>query len=189
MCIKENYIRVTELLKPWQNFGDAPQWRIDEKGVIGTNVHESIHNHSIGLPTIKLTDREEKYFDSYKKWEETTQPVFLMSEQRLYDEPLMLTGQVDCMISFPSDKQRILVDFKTSAKAMEAHWAIQIGWYYLLAKKNGYNPSTKAFMLQLKDTGGPAKAYPFEITDKLIGLCYSAYNLYVHFNPIKNMII
>lgn len=183
MEIKKDYIRVSNLLEAWKNFGDAPQYRIDAKAEIGTNVHEAIEADIHGLKIFNLTDREEKYFNSYKKWREITNPKFLMTEERLYDDSRMLTGQVDCMISFPDQQDRILVDFKTSATAMESQWAIQIGWYYLLAKMNGYNPSPRAFMLQLKDSGSPAKAFEFDITEKLIKLCYSAYDLYVHFNP------
>ena len=185
MTIKENYIRVTELLRPWQNFGNIPQSILDAKAEIGTNVHEAISCHSIGLPIPILTDREQKYFESYLKWEELNEPTFLCTEQRYYLDDLMLTGQIDAIVSFPGREEGRIIDFKCSANASEMHWQIQLGWYYILATKSGIGVNRNTFVIQLKDTGAPAKSYPFEITNEVIRICHAVYSSYTHFNPIK----
>jgi len=188
MDIKKDYIRVTELLKPFTKFDQIPTTILQAKAEIGTNVHEAIVNSNLGLPLCPLTEREHKYLDSYLKWEELMEPTFLSSEQRLYDEDLMMTGQVDAIVSFPGRQEGRIIDFKTSLNANESSWCIQLGWYYLLCKKNSIQVNRNAFIVQLKDTGAPAKSYPFEITDSLIGLCHKLYDVYVHFNPVKNKV-
>ena len=185
MEIKKDYIRVTEMLKPWMNWGTIPQEVIDAKADIGTNVHEAINMHALGLPLPKLTEREQKYFESYLKWEEAEEPTFLCAEQRYYDDEAMVTGQIDAIVSFPGRTQGRILDFKTSFKPSPLHWPIQLGWYYQLAKKNGAKVTETGMMLQLKDNGSPAKPYTYDITPELIKNCWAIYHSYIYFNPIK----
>ncbi len=185
MEIKKDYIRVTQILKPWMDFGTIPQGVLDNKAEIGTNVHEAINMHVLGLPLPIMTEREHKYFDSYLKWEEGHEPTFLCTEQRYYDDDLMLTGQVDAIVSFPGRSQGRILDFKTSSKESPLHWPIQAGWYRLLAMKNSLEVSDTTHMLQLRDNGSPAKLYTYVITAQIESICRSIYESYVYFNPIK----
>lgn len=186
MEIKKGYIRVTDMLKPWMDFSTIPKEVLDYKAEIGTNVHEAINMHVLGLPLPRMTDREQKYFDSYLKWEEAEEPTFLCSEQRYYDDDIMVTGQVDAIVSFPGRNQGRILDFKTSSKASPLHWHLQLGWYSWLAKKNGLKVDETACMLQLRDNGTPAKAHNFIIDGKITELCLELHHIYTHFNPIKN---
>ena len=183
MTIKNDYIRVTELLKPWQNWGTIPEEVLQAKAEIGTNVHEAIAMESMGLPIPNLTEREQRYFQSYLKWAENETPEYLNTEQRYYDEKLKVTGQVDAIIALPGRSQGRILDFKTSASAAPLHWHIQLGWYYLLCKANNINVSDTAMVLQLKDNGAPAKSYTYHITNGIIGVCKSIYESYIYFNP------
>jgi hypothetical protein len=183
MEIKKDYIRVTELLKPWQNWGTIPEETLQAKAEIGTNVHEAIAMESMGLPTPNLTEREQRYFDSYLKWAESELPEYLNTEQRYYDEELKITGQIDAIVAFPGRAQGRILDFKTSSKASPLHWHIQLGWYYLLCKANHINVSDTVMVLQLKDNGAPAKSYTYHITNGIIGVCKSIYESYIYFNP------
>lgn len=184
MDTTKDWIRVTELLKPWSKFEGIPEDVLANKAQIGTNVHEAINMHSIGLPVPKLTAREERYFESYKIWEETYRPIYMATEQRLYDHDLTLTGCIDGIIAGDDGKGRI-IDFKCSAMPLESHWKIQLGWYYLLCKKNEIEVSRNVRVLQLTDKGGMATSFPFEITDSLIGLCQKFYDTYIYMFPIK----
>tara|TARA_R110000868_G_scaffold396050_1_gene668085 strand:- start:1003 stop:1596 length:594 start_codon:yes stop_codon:yes gene_type:complete len=183
MEIKKDYIRVTELLKPWQDWGNIPKDVLEAKAEIGTNVHDAIAMHAMGLPIPILTERESRYFDSYLKWEEYENPTYICTEQRYYDEDLMLTGQVDAIVSFPGRPEGRILDFKTSSKALPLHWPIQLGWYYMLCLKNNVHISETAMMLQLKDNGSPAKSYVYPLTHGILGVCKSLYESYIYFNP------
>lgn len=185
MEIQNGYIRVTELLKPWTSFGSIPQEILDTKAEIGTNVHESINMHALGLPLPKLTEREQRYFDSYLKWEETEEPTFECAEQRYYDKDSMVTGQIDAIVTFPGRAMGRILDFKTSAKEAPLHWPIQLGWYWILAQKNGVKVSDTAHILQLKDNGSPAKLYAYIIGNDVLKTCHSIYESYIYFNPIN----
>ena len=185
MDIKNGYIRVTELLKAYQDWGDIPKEVLEAKAQIGTNVHEAIENHSVGLSIPNLTPREAKYFDSYLKWAEHEEPMYLCNEERYYDEDLKVTGQIDCIVAFPGRHIGRILDFKTSAKESPLHWPVQATWYYMLCKKNKKDVSDTTHMLQLKDNGSPAKLYTYIATQEMQDLCMSLYDAYVYFNPPK----
>lgn len=185
MEIKKYYIRVTEMLKPWTSFGNIPQEIIDAKSEIGTNVHEAINMHVLGLPVPNLTEREQKYFDSYLKWEEKEEPTFIHTEERYYDDDKMVTGQIDAVVNFPGRTQGRILDFKTSSKASLLHWHIQLGWYHLLCLKNGLKVDETACMLQLKDNGSAAKIHNFIIDTEITEICLSLHKVYNYFNPTK----
>lgn len=195
MDIKKDYIRVSQLIEPWRDYEMKKKGVkidpavLDNKAVIGTNVHEAIQMHSLGLPIPELNEREKKYFESYLKWEEKNEPTYHSQEIRLYDDYKGLTGQLDGIFSTPGIEDRHIIDFKTTSLATPRNWSIQLGWYYLLAKENKMETSTKAFILQLKDTGSPAKLHEFEITPDLIQFCHSIYQAYIYFNPIPVSIL
>lgn len=185
MDIKKGYVRVTDLLKPYQDWGTIPKEVLEAKAQIGTNVHEAIENYSVGLPEPKLTVREAKYYDSYLKWAEYEEPMYLCNEERYYDEDLKVTGQVDCIVTFPGRHTGRILDFKTSAKESPLHWPLQACWYYMLCKKNKKDVSETTHMLQLKDNGSPAKLYTYTATPELQKLCLSLYDAYTYFNSHK----
>lgn len=186
--IKEGYIRVTELLSPWKDLSMIPPQLLEEKAQIGTNVHEAIATHSLGIPTKDLTERENKYFSSYHKWNEKEKPEFFLREERFYDEELMLTGQIDAIVQFPEENVPTIVDFKCTASASKKHWSIQLGWYYLLARKNGIPVQRKAFCVQLNDKDKEPKIFTCLIENALLDICKALYQSYIFFNdnPIKN---
>lgn len=185
MEIQNGYIRVTELLKPWTNFGAIPQEVLYTKAEIGTNVHEAINMHALGLPLPALTEREQRYFESYLKWEEGDEPTFECAEQRFYHDEFHVTGQIDAIVTFPGRSMGRILDFKTSAKPLPLHWPIQLGWYYMLACKNKLNVSDTAHILQLKDNGSPAKLHTYIIDTRILDICHCIYESYIYFNPIK----
>jgi hypothetical protein len=158
---------------------------LKNKANIGTNVHEAIQMNTLGLPIPELNEREKKYFNSYIRWEEEKQPIYHSQEQRLYDESKMVTGQIDGVFSIPGEQDKYIIDFKTSSAPSHRAWAIQLGWYYLLAKTNSIDVERKAFMLQLKDSGAPAKLHEYEISDLLLDICHKLYEVYVYFYPLN----
>lgn len=184
MSIKENYIRVTELLNPWSDLGSIPIATLEAKAKIGTNTHEAIVCHALGLPVRNLTDRENKYFKSYKAWEEKYIPEIILSEQRLYDDEHMITGQIDSIMKI--DGKESIIDFKTSAKPDVKKWAIQLGWYAMLCKKNNIEVDMeKAYVVLLTDKDKCAQFIEIGLGVDIFDVCLSIYQAYVYFNPVK----
>jgi hypothetical protein len=173
--LKENYIRVSELLNPWKAWGTIPQQVIDTKAIIGTNVHEAINAHISGFPIQDLEPREKLYYESYLRWEEKHEPSYALTEQRYYNEGLMLTGQIDAILS-----DGTIIDYKTSSIVLHKHWAVQLGWYYLLAQHNGIEVNPRAFMLQLRENK-EAVEHVYDITPELIHICKATYDAYMFF--------
>ena len=124
MQIKNDYIRVTDLLKPWQNFGSIDPEVLENKARIGTNVHEAIANYSIGFPVAELDEREEQYFKCYQRWHDKEAPLYDYMEQRYYDDDLMVTGQVDAVVKLKDYEGLHIMDFKTSSLPSHNTWHI-----------------------------------------------------------------
>lgn len=186
--IIEGYTRVTELLKPWQDFSAIPPEVLQAKSLIGTHVHEAISLYASGLPYQGLTHREEKYMESYKKWDENRLPQFLMSEERLYDHDLKLTGQIDSVVLFEGETQGVVLDFKCSLNLSLSQWKIQLGWYHILCAKNSIETMPEGCVLQLNDKGLSAQEYWFKFTDEDIQDCWDVYKAYRYFHPIEKEI-
>lgn len=130
----KNYVRVSDILARLQNFGSIDQDVLAAKAAIGTNVHDAINKFVLNQPYEHQCERERAYFNSFLSWNYKTNPKFLMMEARLFDDNLMITGQMDAIIDSPYGP--VLLDYKTSSKANEKIWNMQAHFYWYLAKAN-----------------------------------------------------
>lgn len=187
--IKEGYARVTDILSIWttvfvedgQVIGKAfagSGFKIDidvleNKANIGTNVHTAIEAHLDGF-TVPLEEREQLYFDSFRKWQESSQVEVVEKEDRYYDDELMITGKIDALVKFPGSEDLILLDFKTSAQESPKMWPLQAVMYYYLLKKNGKKISDRLLFLKLDRYGNKAKLFEYQYTEDLFKVCLAA---------------
>lgn len=135
------YIRVSEILGRLQNFGGIDEAVLNAKAEIGTNVHQAIVDDTIGdFPMLK-TDRACAYFGSYEIWKKKEKPKFRMQVPRLYDDELMITGEIDGLIETNRHNFPVLIDWKCSASANEEIWEMQAHFYWYLLNVNGISVS------------------------------------------------
>lgn len=177
--IKPGYTRISDLLRFYQNFSGIDPKVLNAKGIVGTNVHKAIecfYNNAF----CPLTEKEEKYFESFVKWQEYTNIVPYEKEVRFYCDELKITGQVDMLCEF--DSHLAIYDFKTSAMKNNRIWELQGAFYYLLAKANKINVSDFYFFIHLKHNGVMADICDFMFTDHLKEICYSMVKIYKHFH-------
>ncbi len=144
----KNYVRVSDILSRLQNFGSIDQDVLAAKAAIGTNVHDAIYNDVQNKCANLETDRAEAYFDSYQMWRDETCPKYLMMESRLFDDNLMITGQMDAIIE--GDFGPCLLDYKTSAKANEKIWNMQAHFYWYLCKANKIEVGNQMLWINLR---------------------------------------
>ena len=144
--------RVTEVLQPFVDYSHISRNVLTHKCNIGTQVHEAIHSDILGdFPVIN--EDTVRYFRSYLGWKETLKPEFVQSEQRYYDESLMLTGCIDTLVKLPGKTVPILVDFKTSA-AESPSWELQAHLYAHLLGVNGVSVMPIYHFVRLNWRGG-----------------------------------
>jgi hypothetical protein len=139
------YLRVTEILSRLQSFKHIDKEVLEAKADIGTNVHEAINNDLTGNPQIELSNREQAYFDSYKMLKK---PECFSTENRYYDDALIITGQIDVVARF--NEGLCLIDWKTSAKANHEIWKMQAHFYWYLLKQNGVDISDVMYFVNLR---------------------------------------
>lgn len=178
--IKEGYTRVSEILSPWNDFSMIDPDVLENKRVIGVNVHAAIEGEKSGI-FVPLEDKEQGYFDSYDEWKKSlgNEVVQEAAEQRFYCDSLMLTGCVDAVFSWGGEK--VIVDYKTSASVNKKNWLIQGALYLYLARQVYEGVSDKVIFVHLKKDGKIAKNREFDITAEVMDLAVSAVKVYKHF--------
>ena len=117
--IKKGYTRVSEIVSVPGMFDMIPPDVLENKVRIGTNVHEAIHMDFLGFVP-DLAEDEKGYYDSYLEWKGMAKVTTAMSEDRFYDDALMITGAIDGLLRFPYEDNLVAVDWKTSATCTKA---------------------------------------------------------------------
>ena len=185
--IRSGYLRVSEILSRLRDRTQINQLVLQDKADIGTEVHHNIHMHCLDIPVehkmypvrnpmsgqiYREERRGEGYFKSYLKWEDAVKPVYKHQELRLYDDELMITGQVDAVIDGGVDGTYLL-DFKCSYKADEDIWKMQAHFYWYLLSMNNLHLSCDPAMcfLQLKKDGLMPEEYHFEFDEDILSQC------------------
>lgn len=180
--IQEGYTRVSSILAQWNHLAHINPKVLENKCRIGTNVHEKISSSIEGI-YIELQSDEEGYFESWEKWEEELQIVFVETEKRFYCDLLKITGCVDAIIHPSSDESTLhIVDYKTSYSVNEKMWALQASFYHYLANKCLGEISTEVWFVHLQRDGKKAKSHVFHCENKLFEVCLSALMTYRYLN-------
>lgn len=179
--IKKGYTRVSEIVSVPGMFDMIPPDVLENKVRIGTNVHEAIHMDFLGFVP-DLAEDEKGYYDSYLAWKEMTKASIAMSEDRFYDDALMITGAIDGLLRFPYEDNLVAVDWKTSAtctKAIGDTWRAQGGFYHYLMEQNHVpNVSKRYLFVQLDSKGKLPKVKEFLFTQDIMNECLGLLNNY-----------
>lgn len=184
--IRPGYTRVSDIIKPWNDFSGIPLEVLERKKNIGTEVHKAIQAFNECIPVQYEGDGEE-YFTSFLKWMRETKVNVKYSELRLYDDTLKITGGIDALVQFPNEGNLVLVDWKTTAsytKKTARMWELQGTFYHYLLTKNGNEDlSDRIVFVQLNPDGKLPKIREFVYSPDTMALCAAAVELYHFCNP------
>lgn len=155
--IKDNkeYIRVSDIVGLFRGCFD-PRIKdvVEQKAIIGTEVHNMCSLYAQGLPYPKTTNlRVQKYFDCFKNYYDNNQ-IFdgvLLSEERFYDDELMVTGQIDFVFKVKNRSECVLADIKTTSTVDEFHWWLQGILYAKMLQQAGIKLVDSFTFIQLHD--------------------------------------
>jgi hypothetical protein len=128
--ILPGYTRISEIAGAFVNYSNIPPERLENARIRGENVHAQIKDYLHDIPSIT---EYEGYMKSFHKfWGTLINPKILMVEQRMYEEKLKVTGQMDLIIQDPI-LGKILIDWKCTY-GVGKHWEIQAAGYAHLAE-------------------------------------------------------
>lgn len=179
--ILPGYVRVSEVLAQWKLLDHIPPNILQKAAERGTHIHQEIYLWSQGLAT-----SQEPMFYSYQCWMAATDAVPFVTEYRVYDDNLKVTGCIDALMDL-GDGHFTLVDYKTSANEDPKMWPLQGAFYHYLIKNNlrfnsPYKLSDEVLFLKLDREGKAPKEYRYKVTDALLNVCLSALNCYRYLN-------
>lgn len=167
------YARVSDILKPFTDFGGISEEVLNRKAALGTRIHEAIHQEIQGeLAVVDLA--EAGYLQSFHKWRVAIEPTFLESEKRYYCDTKMVTGCIDALIKLQGEKEAVLVDFKTSVQESPITWPMQAHLYHFLITDAGATIAPRFLFIKLDRYGGLPKVFQYKLDSNLRARCLQA---------------
>lgn len=171
---EKEYLRVTEILNPFSGYALIDPDVLQRAADRGTKVHEHLNCILKDVGLWGLDQCHRGYIDSARYFIDEIKDVHA-TEQRFFDDNLMITGQCDLICEYQSKKT--LVDWKTSY-AINKTWNAQGSAYANMARSSGYNIEQVIFVKLSKDGKDPQIVYVKEDYEEFITL-YKIYNKYL----------
>lgn len=170
-----NHPRVTEIISPWAGLDKIPEDILANAANRGTRVHEICARVAAGDFVMSIDEDIRGYVQSFRKWFDIQVEEVLLSEERLNDEALGYTGQIDLVVML---KEGIvaLVDLKTPTTSYPT-WKMQIAAYRNLLQKEGILPE-RTGSLQLHPEGKTPRMKWYEDSATDFNAFLSALNVY-----------
>jgi len=161
----KRYARVSNVIKRYNNFGEAPPERLENKKIIGTIVHEAIDEDLHGELPPNLLPSCVGYFNSYRKWKEINKPRIVENETRYFNDDLMITGRIDLLAILPYETVPVLIDWKTSASESPT-WILQSHLYGHLIAGAGKMVANRYLFIKLCPLGSKPRVFTYDYSEK-----------------------
>lgn len=179
--IQPGYARVTEILYPFSGLGSIDKDVLKNAADRGTRVHKACENIMQGLDW-EHDPEVQGYVDSFHQWWKGGMCHQIIAiEKRFYDIELMITGQVDLILS--GENSPYILDIKTPANPSKT-WPIQGAAYAYMARKSGI-PVRNVQFLQLFKDGKKPKLHEYD-PDEYIDLFKKTIEVFTHFYRRKD---
>lgn len=175
------YRHVTDIIDVFQKFS-IPKKKLEEAADRGSRVHEAI--------TAKMSDEfyvesedTEKYIEAFANFSYKYNFEKVLVKKRFFDEKLMITGEIDCLLKFEGDPYPTIVDFKTSRSENAPMWTLQGTFYKYLCDMNGIQTMNTFKFLQLGGSYGMFFVRDYKYTDEGWDVCQAALRAHKYFYP------
>lgn len=177
------HIRVSEILSQFRDFSTINPNVLNTKCEIGIEVHHNIHMYKKGIPAFhdiyaeydregnvkSWSERGEGYYNSYLIYDQKHKPVYTHMETRFYDDNLMITGQIDALLT--TYDLPVISDFKCSYSVDEEIWSMQAHYYKHLMAVNGIQTADYFYWIQLKKDGKKPKVVEIKYDENMMSRC------------------
>ena len=181
MLIVDDYIRVTQVLSPYNDFSKVPPQRLKEAQIRGTAVHDFCELYALSLLIEPVPLEYKIYFDCFVNWFEEYVEEVINAEERIYHPELRFCGKYDLLCRFKGDKRIVLVDYKTPLNSHRA-WQLQSAAYFLLLRDIRKVDVQRRITLRLSPVGNPAKVNEYTNHERDIAMFLDALRLHFFFN-------
>lgn len=172
----KEYVRVSDILAQFNDFSKISPLVLEAKAKLGTNVHEAIGEFVQGDFPMLESEKAVGYFRSYEKWHAENKPKYERMEERLFCDKLMITGQMDAVVTI-GDSPHHLIDFKCSYKPNPEVWILQAHYYWYLCEQNGVPVNVKDMMwINLQKDGRAPKVIKFDMSGAVLARCIDLAN-------------
>jgi hypothetical protein len=180
--IKEGYLRVTECLQKYNNFDKIPALVLHNASDRGTKVHRLAELHMLGEYFPEPDKELLGYLKSFQGWYDTMVSKLISTEERFYDDVLMLTGCVDIVAVLKGDKAPTIIDIKTPSTESKT-WKLQLAMYRQLfnTQKDTKGKAERRIALKLDKNGKLPKIYEYTNHEQDLKLYMSALELHRYF--------
>ena len=166
------YARVSDVIKPFTNFGGIDEKVLNAKAALGTRVHNLIKDEIDGnLPIAGI--QEAGYVKSFEHWRSSVSVTFVESEMRYYCDKKMITGCIDALVKLEGNEETILVDFKTSVQESPT-WIMQAHLYHYLISSSGKCIAPRFLFLKLDKYGKLPKVFHYKFDLNVWAQCSQA---------------
>lgn len=171
---------VTQVLEPFTDFSKIPPEVLEEAKLRGSMAHGLFASYALCLWIPAVPENCIGYFDSFKRWFDSTVELVVAVEKRLNHPIHRYTGQLDLLCKIKGDEGYALIDHKTPA-ALQLSWRVQTAAYRELGLLE-YPDIFRTGTLRLSKEGRKAKFDEHTTTlaqDFAIFLnCLSAYKFF-----------
>lgn len=168
----DNYLRVTEVLRPFSGIEHIDPEVLANANERGTAVHEACTALMNGLPIVLDNPCWEGYITSFQKWWNPEDKIIF--PERWFCDRLMITGECDGI--YVDYDQNVLFDLKTSPTESKT-WKLQGSAYAYLARQNGIRIDRIEF-IKLDKTGKKPKPYEYQEDFHKFECCLEVYRYF-----------
>lgn len=171
------YARVSEVLTSFSDYSHIDPKVLANKARIGTEVHQAISDCLNDEFPILGKDCK-GYFESFLCWKDSFRQIFHRSEERFFDDELMICGQIDALCLYPEFKMPCLVDFKTSVRENYEVWQMQAHLYIYLLEKNGVGNEGFAQFVKLNRYGNKPDVFTYPYLQSVMDKCIESVKIF-----------
>ena len=146
----------TEVLNPWSDFSMINPAVLAHACQRGTNVHNAIAADLQGLWVLPLTDEEQGYFDSWRRWADLMIDKPVLIEKEIVCDCYGYMGHPDFVGYLKEDSRLAVIDWKTPIAEMKS-WKGQAASYSHLAEHATGEKVERIGSVRLAATGAIAR--------------------------------
>jgi hypothetical protein len=130
--IPKGYVRVSDVLKPFNKFEAIDPDILANAAYRGERVHKYCENHALGLFLVDVDEDCKNYVHEFQKWFDKNVEKVHQIETRCNSSDIKLSGKLDLIATIRGDDFPSLIDIKTPATS-SVSWRLQTAAYKLLA--------------------------------------------------------
>lgn len=181
-----NYLRVTEIIKPFSGVEFVNEQILQAAADRGTRTHDYIEAYLCGFETDIVDEDVCGYLKSFKIFWEDHKHLYNAGirhkEMRLNCDKIHVTGQIDFIVEI--NDRTYLLDWKTSSKFQKS-WYLQGAAYRYLAEQNGFANVDNVLFVKLNKDGSKPSLYKSEEHEKNLEIFFKCLDLYKFFEMDK----